>query len=224
MLCLCRTLLLDPQRAVIITWVTVRMMQVAFYQVVDMVPMGRPLMAALGTMNMPFLVASAVVVSCASVGIRCVHFEHVLIHMVPVHMVQVPVMQVVGVPVMADGLVPAVRPVLVRVVSMRLAFVHHNPSVDDVHYARQTRTSRPRRLSGVIVLHSRPSSRRPLAAMRREVKNPRGRLKIVIAGARPNSISGCQRSRNWPSAVAGVKSRKRPRQSTVTDPARRIDR
>ena len=126
MLCLCRTLLLDPQRAVIITMVTVRMMQVAFYQVVDMVPMGRPLMAALGTMNMPFLVASAVVVSCASVGIRCVHFEHVLIHMVPVHMVQVPVMQVVGVPVMADGLVPAVRPVLVRVVSMRLAFVHRD--------------------------------------------------------------------------------------------------
>jgi hypothetical protein len=97
-------------------------------------------------MSVPFTVAGAIMVSCASIGIRCVHFEHVLIDMIPVHMVQVPVMQVVDVPVMADGLVPAVRPVLVRVVSMLLAFVHHNPSVDDVHYARQTGTSRQRRL------------------------------------------------------------------------------
>jgi hypothetical protein len=122
-----RTLLLDPQRAVIIAMVAVRMMQVALYQVVDMVPMGHPVVAAIGTMNVPFTVAGAVMVSCASIGIRCVHFEHVLIDMIPVHMVQVPVMQVVDVPVMADGLVPAVRPVLVRVVSMLLTFVHHNP-------------------------------------------------------------------------------------------------
>jgi hypothetical protein len=100
-------------------------------------------------------------VSRASVGVRCVHFKHVLIDMIPVHMVQVPVMQVIDVPVMADRLMPAVWPVLVSVVSMLLAFVHHNSSIDDVHYARQTRTSRQRRLSGVIVLHSRPSSKRP---------------------------------------------------------------
>ena len=118
--------------------VAMRMMQVALYQVVDMVAMGHPFMAAIRTMNVPFIVTGAVMVSRASVGIRCVHFEHVLIDMIPVHMVQVPVMQVVDVPVMADGLVPAVRPVLVRVVSMLLAFVHHNSSTDDVHYARQT--------------------------------------------------------------------------------------
>ena len=183
-LCLFRTLGLDLQRAVIIAMAAMRMMQMAFYQVVGMVAVRHPFMAAIRTMNVPFIVTGAVMVSRASVGVRCVHFEHVLIDMIAVHVVQVPVMQVIDVPVMADRLMPAVWSVLVSVVSMRLAFVHHNPSVDDVHYARQTRTSRPRRLSGVIVLHSRPSSRRPLAAMRREVKNPRGRLKIVIAGAR----------------------------------------
>lgn len=107
--------------------VAVRMMQVALYQVVDMVPMGHPVVAAIGTMSVPFTVAGAVMVRCTSIGIRCVHFEHVLIDMIPVHMVQVPVMQVVDVPVMADGLVPAVRPVLVRMVGMLLTFVHHNP-------------------------------------------------------------------------------------------------
>ena len=111
--------------------VAVRMMQVALYQVVDMVAMGHPVMTAIRTMNVPDIVTGAFMVSRASVGIRCVHFEHVLIDMIPVHMVQVPVMQVVGVPVMVDGLVPAVRPVLVRVVSMFLAFVHHNSSTDE---------------------------------------------------------------------------------------------
>jgi hypothetical protein len=118
-------------------------------------------------MDVSCVVTGAIMASRASVRVRRVHFEHVLIDMVPVHVVQVPVMQVIDVPVMADRLMPAVWSVLVSVVSMRLAFVHHNPSVDDVHYARQTRTSRPRRLSDVMVLHPRRSSRRSLAAMRR---------------------------------------------------------
>ena len=140
--------------------VAMRMMQVAFYQVVGMVAVRHPFVAAIRTMKVPYVVAGAVMVSRASVGVRCVHFEHVLIDMIAVHVVQVPVMQVIDVLVMADCLMPAVWPVLVSVASMLLAFVHHSPSVDDVHYARQTRTSRRRRLSGVIVLHSGPSSRR----------------------------------------------------------------
>ena len=130
--------------------VAVRVMQVTLYQVVDMVPMGHALMAAIGAMNMPFIVAGAVMVSCASVGVRCVHFEHVLIDMIPVHMVQVPVMQVIGVLVMADGLMPAVWSVLVSVPSMLLAFVHHNSPQMQIrcHMRRRLRASRQRPVPG----------------------------------------------------------------------------
>jgi hypothetical protein len=129
--------------------IVMRMMQVAFYQVVDMVPMRHPIMAAIGTMNVPFVVTAAGMLICASVGVRCVHLKHVLIDMIPVHMVQVPVMQVVDVPVMADRLMPAVWPVPVSVAGMLLAFVHHNSSTDKCVPRGRLRTSRQRRLSGV---------------------------------------------------------------------------
>jgi hypothetical protein len=139
MFCLFRTLGLDLQWAVIIAMAAMRMMQMAFYQVVGMVAVRHPFMAAIRTMNVPFIVAGAVMVSRASVGVRCVHFEHVLIDMIAVHVVQVPVMQVIDVPVMADRLMPAVWSVLVSVVSMRLAVVHQNSSVGDVHVPQTRR-------------------------------------------------------------------------------------
>jgi magnesium-transporting ATPase (P-type) len=112
---------------VIITVVTVRMMQVAFYQVVNVAAVGHPFVAAIRTMNVPFVVTGALMVSCATLWVRCVHLKHVLVNMIPVHMVQVPLMQVIDVPVMADGFMPAVWPMLVSVVSMLLAFIHDIP-------------------------------------------------------------------------------------------------
>ena len=129
--------------------VAMRMMQVAFYQVIDMVSVWNPVVAAFGTMNVPFVVTAAGMPICASVGVRCVHRKHVLIDMIPVHMVQVPLMQVVDVPVMADRLMPAVWPVPVSVAGMLLAFVHHNSSTDRCVPRGRLRTSRQRRLSGV---------------------------------------------------------------------------
>ena len=123
-----QTLGLDLQRAVVIAVAAMRVMQVAFYQVVDMVAVRHPFVAAIRTMDVPGVVTGAVLPSRASVRVRCVHFEHVLIHMIPVHMVQVPVMQIVDVTVVAHRLMPAVWPVLVRVACMLLAVVHHSPS------------------------------------------------------------------------------------------------
>jgi hypothetical protein len=111
--------------------VAMRMMQVAFYQVVNVAAVGHPFVSAIRTMNVPYVVTGALMVSGAGVGVRCVHFKYVLINMIPVHVVQVPVMQVIDVPVMADGLMAAVWPVLVSVASMLLAFVHHNFSADE---------------------------------------------------------------------------------------------
>jgi hypothetical protein len=126
--CLYPTLLFDLQRAVIVAMAVMRVMQVAVYQVVDMISMRHRIMAAIGTVHVPFLVANTLMIGRASVRVRCVHFNHVFINMIPVHMVQVPVMKIIDVFVMTDRLMPAVWPVLVRVASMLLAFVHHNSS------------------------------------------------------------------------------------------------
>jgi hypothetical protein len=107
----------------------VRMMQVAFYQIIDMVAVRHPLVAAVRTMNVPYVVTGAVMVSRASVGVRCAYFEHSAHRQIPVHMVQVPVMQLIDVPAMPGRLMPAVWPVLMSVVSMLLAVVHRSPSV-----------------------------------------------------------------------------------------------
>ena len=92
-----------------------------------MVAVRHPFVTAIRRMNVLFIVTGTLMVSRACVGVRCVHFKHVLINMIPVHVVQVLVMQVIHVPVMADSLMPAVWPVLVGVASMLLTFVaHHN--------------------------------------------------------------------------------------------------
>jgi ABC-type glycerol-3-phosphate transport system permease component len=57
--------------------------------------------------EVPFVVTSAFMLSCATVWVRRVHLKHVLVNMIPVHVVQMPIMQViVDVPVMADGFMP----------------------------------------------------------------------------------------------------------------------
>jgi ABC-type glycerol-3-phosphate transport system permease component len=97
-----------------------------------MVAVGHPFVAAIRTMNVPFVVTGAFMISRATVWVRCVDLKHVLVNMIPVHVVQVPLMQVIDVPVMADGFMPAVWPMLMGVASMLLAFVaHHNSSTDE---------------------------------------------------------------------------------------------
>jgi hypothetical protein len=93
---------------------------------------GHPFVAAIRTMNVPFVVTGALMVSRATVWVRCVDLKHVLVNMIPVHVVQVALMQVIDVPVVAYGFMPAVWPMLMGVASMPLAFVaHHNSSTDE---------------------------------------------------------------------------------------------
>ncbi|MGE5780178.1 MAG: hypothetical protein ACM30D_12835 [Hyphomicrobiales bacterium] len=60
----------------IIAMVAVRMMQVAFYQVVDMVAVRHAFVTAIRPMKMLFIVTGALMVSRACVGVRCVHLKH----------------------------------------------------------------------------------------------------------------------------------------------------
>jgi hypothetical protein len=90
--------------------VAVRMMQVAFYQVVDMVAVRHPFVTAIRPMKVLFIVTGALMVSRACVGVRCVHLKHVLINMIPVYMMQVPVMQVSMCPLWLTALCPQFGP------------------------------------------------------------------------------------------------------------------
>jgi hypothetical protein len=81
------TLLFDLQRAVIVAMAVMRVMQVAVYQVVNMISMRHRIMAAIGTVHVPFLVSNTLMIGRASVWVRCVHLNHVFIYMIPVHMV-----------------------------------------------------------------------------------------------------------------------------------------
>ncbi len=110
--------------------VAVRVVQVAFDQVVHVVAVGDRLMTAVRPMNMRLPVRSAVVLRRASGGVRAAHVEHVVIDVIAVDVVQVAVVQVVGVPVVCDGDVAAAGAVLVIVPLVDLAILrsHGAPS------------------------------------------------------------------------------------------------
>lgn len=94
----------------------VRMMQVVAHQVVDVVAVRHRLMAATIAMRVLGLMALAVVLGRAVVGVRGVHRDDVLVDVVAVGMVEVSLVQVIDVVAVLDGRVAAAGPMLVRVI------------------------------------------------------------------------------------------------------------
>jgi hypothetical protein len=68
----------------IITVVAVRVVQVAFHQVIHVISMRYRLMAAIGAMPMRFLMPTALVVGSTSFGISRVHLKAMVVHMIAV--------------------------------------------------------------------------------------------------------------------------------------------
>lgn len=101
----------------VITVVTMGMVEAAIDQIVHMVAMRHGLMSAAGAMDvavrMPFILHRGAVVRIGRADL-----DHMLIHMVAVRVMQVPVMQIVDMIAMTHSRVPAIRPVLVVVVFM----------------------------------------------------------------------------------------------------------
>lgn len=95
------------------------MMQAAVYQVVDVVAVGHGFMAAIRTVDVIGGVAGALAMG-ALVGIGGADVDDVLIHVIAMHVVQVAVVEIVDVPVMLDGGVSAIRPMLVAVIGVML--------------------------------------------------------------------------------------------------------
>jgi len=106
----------DLHRPMVIAMIAMGVVQVAVDQVVDMVAMGHRFVAAAVAVNMAGLVAGAVMLWGAGVGVGLVYRQRVFVYMPVVGVMQVAVVQVIHVIIMLDGSVAAVRAVLMIVV------------------------------------------------------------------------------------------------------------
>jgi hypothetical protein len=93
--------------------ITVRMVQPAVYEIVDVVTMRHLFMSAVWT-----VCVWAVDLRRAFHGIGCVDCDDMFIHVIPVHMVEMAIVKIIHVAVMANCGVPAFRAMLMSVVGM----------------------------------------------------------------------------------------------------------
>jgi zinc/manganese transport system substrate-binding protein len=108
----------------------VRMMQVAVDQVVDVVAVGNRFVPAARLVPVAGLVAAALVIGRAALGVGALHGDGVLVHVAGVLVVQVPVVQVVHVVLVAQRGVAAPGLVAVVVILMERSLVaRHVPKV-----------------------------------------------------------------------------------------------
>jgi hypothetical protein len=98
---------------VIITMITMGMMQSAVYKIVDMVTMRHRFMSTVWTVGV-----RAVDLRRALQGICCADRDDMFIHVIPVHVVEVTIVQIVHMTIVANRRVSAVRAVLVSVVGV----------------------------------------------------------------------------------------------------------
>lgn len=77
-----------------------------------MVAVRHGLMSAAGPMHVARRVSSAAMVGGTAVGVARRNLDHVLVDVILMRMMQVPVVQVINVPIVADGHMPAIGPVL----------------------------------------------------------------------------------------------------------------
>lgn len=107
---------------------SVRMVQVSFDQIIDVIAVRHGIVAAIGTVNvLAVAVLAAVVRGRAGTRVGARFGEAVAVHMVIMHVVQVPFVQIIGVPFMNYGFVPAVGAMLMRVSLVDFTFVHIGP-------------------------------------------------------------------------------------------------
>ena len=115
------------QRAVIIAMIAVRVVQSAGHQIVHMVAVRHGRMSAIRAMNVFGRVS--VRTMSALVGVGFVHFDHVLVNMVPVHVMQVPVVEIIRVTCMFNRRMATTGAMLVSVICVLGAIAH----IDSLH-------------------------------------------------------------------------------------------
>jgi len=105
--------------------VAVRMVEVAFDQVIGVIAMRNCLVAAIGAVFVAVLMPSAFVVRGTRCRVLPAHSDLVLINVITVRMMEVPVMKIVLMTVMLHGHMSAVWTVHVRVRFVNLMIAAH---------------------------------------------------------------------------------------------------
>ena len=89
----------------------VRMVQMALHQVIDMVAVGHGFVPAVGAVNVIGFMRAAVVLGRASILVGLVGRQCVFVHMIAVNVMQVAVVEIIGVAIVVDGGMAAIRSV-----------------------------------------------------------------------------------------------------------------
>ncbi len=108
----------------IVAVVTVRVVQVAVHQIVNVVAVGDGRMATVRAMDMAFFVAAADMFWGASIRVGGGHFEGAFVHMPCVGVVEMAVVQIVNMVTVLNGLMTAARTMHVRMVFVDHMSVH----------------------------------------------------------------------------------------------------
>ena len=108
----------------VVAVVRVRVMEMAVYEVVDVVAMRNWLMSAVGAVDVSGLVALARMVGSAVRGVLDVDVEHMLVDVVAVRVMEMALVQVVDMIAVRDRGVSAAGPVLVGMIGVRAVLVH----------------------------------------------------------------------------------------------------
>lgn len=105
----------------VVAVISMRVMQVAIHQIVDMIAVGNRLMAAPGTVNMVGVMPPTLVGRRTAIRIGITDLDHMLVDMILVRMMQMPIVKVVDMAVVLDSRVAAARAMFVLMVGMNLA-------------------------------------------------------------------------------------------------------
>jgi hypothetical protein len=103
------------QPAVIVAVDAVGVVQMAVHQVIDVIPVWHRLVAAIRSVNVLFIVRKALVAWRTFLGIRRVHLNVMVVHVVAVRVMQVTIVKIVRVAIVFYRRMATVRAVLVAV-------------------------------------------------------------------------------------------------------------
>jgi hypothetical protein len=92
-----------------------RVVQMALDEIVDMIAVRDLRVATIRAMDVPRFMATALMVGCACIGVRCGDFKHALIDVVAMGMMQVAIVHVINVSVVLDCHMAATGAVLMFV-------------------------------------------------------------------------------------------------------------
>jgi hypothetical protein len=104
----------------VIAVVAVRVVQMAGYEIVDVIAVGDGGVAAIRTMDVVFGMGATVVLGGAARGIDLRVFQRVFFHMLATHVVQVAIVKVIDMVAMTDGGVATTRTVLMIVIGVNV--------------------------------------------------------------------------------------------------------